>query len=284
MRTSSDCFACFMEQAARGARLVAPYDVALREKLVRQMAELLAGADLDRPPPDLAAEYYPKLTEAFGGKDLFARHKDAANARVLELLPSLEAVVRESDDPLRAALGLSLVGNYIDVGVGTEYDWEHALEAEKHAEWGEEAYPVFRERIRPGAHVLIMGDNAGEIGLDTLLVKALSELGAEVTYAVRERPVLNDATMADAKLVGMTRLCRVVSSGSDAPGAVLGRLNAETRRLMDRADVLLSKGQGNFESLEGRVDNVFFALKAKCRVVAAALNVEQGASVFVHHE
>ncbi|TVM18856.1 hypothetical protein DPQ33_05195 [Oceanidesulfovibrio indonesiensis] len=284
MRTSSDCFACFMEGAARVARRVAPHDDALGERLVRRMAELLARADLDRPPPDLAAEFYPELTDPLGIVDLFADHKDEANARVLELLPGLEQTVRQASDPLRAALGLSLVGNYIDAGVSMEFDWEHALEAEKHAAWGEEAYPVFRERIRPGAQVLIMGDNAGEIGLDTLLVKVLSEMGAEVTYAVRDKPVLNDATLADAELVGMTRLCRVVSSGSDAPGAVLGRLNAETLRLMGRADVLLSKGQGNFESLEGRLNNVFFALKAKCRVVAAALNVEQGASVFVHHE
>ncbi|MFW5735032.1 MAG: damage-control phosphatase ARMT1 family protein, partial [Oceanidesulfovibrio sp.] len=166
----------------------------------------------------------------------------------------------------------------------TEFDWETALEAEREAVWGEEAYPVFRERVRPGARVLIMGDNAGEIGLDTLLVKVLSERGAEVTYAVRDKPVLNDATMADAERVGMTRLCRVVSSGSDAPGAVLDRLNPATRKLMGESHVLLSKGQGNFESLEGRVANVFFALKAKCRVVARALDVEQGASVFVHHE
>lgn len=210
MRTSSDCFACFMEQAARGAWQIAPDDTALRERLVRQMAELLAGADLDRPPPD--------------------------------------------------------------------------LEAEKGAPWGRDAYPAFRGRIAPGAKVLILGDNAGEIGLDTLLVKKLASLGAEVAYAVRETPVLNDATMEDAEIVGLTRLCRVLSSGSDAPGAVLGRLNPQTRRLMDEADVLLSKGQGNFESLEGRMGNVFFALKAKCRAVALALDVPQGSSVFVHYE
>lgn len=284
MRTSSDCFACFMEQAARGAWQIAPDDIALRERLVRRMAELLAGADLDRPPPDLAAEYYPVLTEANGGADLFAVHKEQANTRVLALLPQLEAYVRDSADPLRAALGLSLVGNYIDAGVGIEYDWEHALEAEKGAPWGRDAYPAFRERIRPGAKVLILGDNAGEIGLDTLLVKELAGLGAEVVYAVRETPVLNDATMEDAEIVGLTRLCRVLSSGSDAPGAVLDRINPQTRRLMDEADVLLSKGQGNFESLEGRMGNVFFALKAKCRVVAHALDVAQGSSVFVHHE
>jgi hypothetical protein len=127
---------------------------------------------------------------------------------------------------------------------------------------------------------MILGDNAGEIGMDTLLVKQLKALGAEVTYVVREKPILNDATMEDAQFVGMDRLCRVISSGVDSPGTLLSRCHPDFLQELHAAPIVISKGQGNFECLHGRVPGIFFALKVKCQVVARLTGFPVRTSIF----
>jgi uncharacterized protein with ATP-grasp and redox domains len=137
---------------------------------------------------------------------------------------------------------------------------------------------ALRKRLVKGASVLILGDNTGEIVLDTLLVRELTGLGCDVTYAVRSRPVLNDATMVDARAVGMTELCSVVESGVDTPGTVLSRCTPEFIERMRKSDVILSKGQGNFEALDGLWPGVFCAFKVKCPRIARKTGLEFGAS------
>jgi uncharacterized protein with ATP-grasp and redox domains len=127
---------------------------------------------------------------------------------------------------------------------------------------------------------MILGDNAGEIGMDTLLVKQLQNLGAEVTYVVRGAPILNDATLEDARFVGMDRLCRVISSGADSPGTVLSRCHSDFLEELYAAPIVISKGQGNFEALHGRLSGAFFALKVKCPVVARLTGFPVRTSVF----
>jgi hypothetical protein len=113
------------------------------------------------------------------------------------------------------------------------------------------------------------------------MVRELQELGARVTYAVRGRPVLNDATLDDAREVGMDELCEVVSSGVDSPGTVLSRCSREFRRLLGEAGAVVSKGQGNYEGLVGELPGVFFAFKVKCAAVARHVGREQGSTVFI---
>jgi hypothetical protein len=175
------------------------------------------------------------------------------------------------------ALELAIIGNYIDRGVELDFDLEKEL-AEVAESVSPDVLAKLRGRLVRGASVLILGDNTGEIVLDTLLVRELNRLGCEVTYAVRSRPVLNDATMADAKTVGMTELCDVVESGVDTPGTVLSRCTEEFIERMRRSDVILSKGQGNFEALHGLWPGVFCAFKVKCPRIARKTGLEFGAS------
>ncbi|MFP4285736.1 MAG: damage-control phosphatase ARMT1 family protein, partial [Desulfovermiculus sp.] len=193
---------------------------------------------------------------------------------------SLEKHIQDSHDRLLTALRFSLIANYIDVGVDGEFDWESALSQEK-AEEKMGGYSKFRRLLDAGRpQVMILGDNAGEIGMDTLLVKQLKTLGVEVTYVVREKPILNDATMEDAKFVGMDRLCRVISSGVDSPGTILSRCHPDFLQELHAGQIVISKGQGNFESLHGRVTDIFFALKVKCPVVAGLTGFPVRTSVF----
>ncbi|MGE4298966.1 MAG: DUF89 domain-containing protein [Desulfovibrionaceae bacterium] len=289
MHTSLDCLPCFLRQALKAARVAAPDNGAAHEATVRAWAAYLAEADLTRPAPCLAGDLYPMATRLAGVDDPYAAHKHAANTRVLDLLPGLAGVVAASPDPLHAALALAIIGNYIDAGVDHAFDWEHALADETHvfsgAHGNGDAYTAFAHAACDGARVLILGDNAGEIGLDTLLVRQLKGRGCAVTYAVRGAPILNDATLEDAAFVGMDALCEVVSSGSDAPGTVRSRVTPGFAARMADADCIVSKGQGNLESLYGTpwpgLPPVYYAFKAKCPVIATKLHVREGASLFI---
>ncbi|MBN2141271.1 MAG: DUF89 family protein [Desulfovibrionaceae bacterium] len=281
MQTSLDCVVCFMRQALAGARLAVPHDPETHFRVLSAWASRLQDLDLSQPPPALAGELYNLIAEITGCGDVFEAEKRAANERVLGLLPGLRRSVARAGDPLAAALEVSIIGNFIDCGVAAEFDWESCLRSLSR-DIDARTLESFRSRLGPGVTVMIIGDNAGEIGLDVLLVEALMDHGCRVCYAVRGRPVLNDATMADARMVGMDRLCEVVSSGADTPGAVLERCSAGFVERLRGARVVLSKGQGNFEALSDRWPEVFFAFKVKCPVVAGLTGQPQGRSVFLY--
>lgn len=285
MNTSLECMPCFMKMALADARLACPGDEAMHHAIVMAWGRRLSELDLTQPPPAIARHLADLVSEMTGCGDLYLDDKRESNERVLQLLPGLrDRLVRErqraSGDPLALALELAVIGNYIDRGVDLEADWETEL-AEVAAGLSPDALSSFASRARPGADVLILGDNCGEIVLDTLLVEELQRRGCRVTYAVRSRPVINDATLADAEAVGMTALCDVVESGVDTPGTVIDRCTPEFLGRMRDADVILSKGQGNFESLQGNWPGVFCAFKAKCSRVAVESRSPLGASVLM---
>jgi len=283
MHTTLDCLPCFLRQALNGARLASPNDPDTQKRVVLAWAKAFSSFDLDRSPPALAGVLYAMLSEITACPDPYAAYKAKSNAHALSLVPDLSRVVRKSLDPLRAALGVSIIGNYMDPAAPLEMDLERALKQEEHEALDSGAYEKFKVLAAAGrARVLILGDNAGEIAFDTLLVQELLNRGCEVVYAVRDRPVINDATLEDARKVGMVKLCRVVSSGADTPGTVLSRCSPAFLEDMDRADVIVAKGQGNFEALRHVRSGVFHAFKVKCPVVANELGAPQGRTMFLY--
>ncbi len=283
MNAFLECLPCFLRQALNAARRSAPDDEDLSRRAVRAWTARLAELNWDQPTPALAAELYGLMARLTDCPDPFAAHKRRANERVKALLPHLESLVFKADDPLQAALELSITGNYIDAGVGQERDWEAALVGETGQSLEGGDYERFQKTVEERRDVLIVGDNAGEIGLDTLLVRALKARGVEVTYAVRPAPILNDATLEDAREVGLIDLCPVITTGARAPGAVLALCSEEFLDHLRGAGVILSKGQGNFEALRDEWPGIFYAFKVKCPVVADFLGVEEGRSIFSHH-
>lgn len=284
MNTALDCMPCFMKMAIRDARLACPGDEAMQHDIVIAWGRMLGELDFNAPPPDIARHLSDLVRAKTGCGDLYYDDKQEANARVLELLPEIKAMVvaeREKigGDPLALALELAIIGNYIDRGVDLEVDWEAELESVTDS-IDSEILENFKLLAVSGAKILMLGDNTGEIVLDMLLVEELQRLGCQVTYAVRSKPVINDATMADAEAVGMTKLCAVVESGVDTPGTVIERCLPEFVERMRDADLILSKGQGNFESLEGIWPGVFCAFKVKCRRVSKDSGLLLGSSAF----
>jgi uncharacterized protein with ATP-grasp and redox domains len=194
--------------------------------------------------------------------------------------------VAGSSDPLDAALRVAAAGNVIDLGALAEVeDMGEALERAVnvvHQRWDIEA---LRGRLAGAGTLLMVGDNAGETVFDRVLLEVVAELypAIERFVSVRGGPTINDATARDAVAAGLDRVATVVSTGTDLPGVVPERSSDDLRRLLDRVDVVVAKGQGNFETLAEVSRELFFVLSVKCRVVAEVLGLPRGASALVHH-
>ncbi|MBI9081063.1 MAG: DUF89 family protein [Pseudodesulfovibrio sp.] len=284
MITSLECVPCLRMMAQREALLACPDDEAMQQKIIDAWEQILKKIDLNQPPPLIARSLADLLESMTGCGDLYREDKLQANTRVLELFPQFKSMVEkrrasQGEDSLALALELAIIGNFIDKAVAVDFDWEDGL-ANVSDTISSKVLKQFKTLAQPGAQVLILGDNTGEIVLDMLLVEELKLRGCEVTYAVRSKPVINDATMEDAIAVGMTRLCSVVESGVDTPGTVIERCLPEFVERMRQADVILSKGLGNYESLEGRWSGIFCAFKVKCERIAKKTGLPLGESVF----
>lgn len=279
-----------MQQGLRVLRLALPLpeDASLHTAIVRKQEQImqhfitqLAATGLNGSPPEVLRSLYNHVRTQTNCQDPYAEEKRLANQRAMELLPTLREKVAQSVNPLQAALHISVIGNYLDAGTGITFDWEGALTSECATVLENNAsFAEFDALAQSNARILIIGDNCGEIVFDTLVVRELCKRGCHVTYAVRDVPVLNDATLDDADEVGMTSLCRVISSGCDTPGTIMHLCSPIFTTYMQRVDLILAKGQGNFEGMNEDVPHAFYAFKAKCPVIAKVLNVPQGTTMF----
>lgn len=281
MKTRLDCLPCLLNQGLKGARLSAPENQEVHKKILFTWASRLPSLDLNQPPPVIAGELYADISTLLGTPDPFIEDKKTANIKALELLPRLQEIVEKSRDPLAKALEISIIGNYIDSGVAKDFHWEEKLKTENQ-ELDRENYSLFRQRVQQNKKIMILGDNAGEIALDTILVSQLQKMDCQVTYVVRDKPIINDATLEDAELTGMTELCRVISSGVRTPGTVLSNCSPEFLEKFYQTPIILSKGQGNFEALSEESLQIFFAFKIKCQVVADLTGQPEGKSALVY--
>lgn len=278
MRTTLNCIPCFIRQTLEAARL-ATDDVAAQERILRRVLHRVAEMDLAQCPPVVVQQIHRHLREITGLHDPYRAVKDRFNRMALSMLPELSARVRTAADPLSMALRLAIAGNVIDVGVLggiTEDRARHCLDTVLDEPFhGDVA--AFRKACEEARSILYLADNAGEIVFDRLLIEQLPiEI---VTVAVRGRPILNDATMADAHAAGMGDLVNVIDNGSDAPGTVLNDCSEDFRWRFGQADLILAKGQGNFETLSDETANIYFLFKAKCPVIADHVGVSPGTHV-----
>ena len=224
------------------------------------------------------------MREITGQEDPYKKVKQESNDIGLKLYPYLKSQIQQSTDPLLTALAIAGAGNIIDFGPKLSLDRNGSIEnllKESFAQAmqsppNKEQYYAFREKLEASETVLYLGDNTGEIACDKLLVEEMLKLGKRIDFAVRGKPTINDATIEDANYVGLGRLSTIVSNGSDAPGTRLADCSGEFNDVFKSTDMIISKGQGNFEGLSGAPGPIFFLLKIKCPVIAQELNANIG--------
>jgi hypothetical protein len=240
------------------------------------VAGWICTADLRLPPPVMAQRLHRFLREITGVADPYASAKTRDNALALSLMPELRQRLAVSPDPLLLAVRLAIAGNLIDLGPKHDLSAEEILRSIRQVldEPFSGDLETFRQAADNAGDILYLADNAGEIVLDRLLVEALGP--ARVTVAVRGAPVINDATIDDARAAGLHEIVRVISNGSDAPGTVLEECDAEFRKRFAQADLVISKGQGNFETLSAAPRDICFLFKVKCPVISANVGLPLG--------
>lgn len=281
MKAQPECVPCMFRQALNTVRLVTK-DEAMHRRVLAAVAARARRLSFAQTPAALSQPVYEITARLTGIRDPYSRKKKESNRIALGLLPDLRRAVARSHDPLETALRAAVAGNIIDLGIGHAFDIRRDIRRIMRRPFAVNAMADFRKELRPGRLVLYLGDNAGEIVFDTLLVEQILNTGAEVIFAVKSGPIINDATMEDAGKSGMTKLTRVIETGAADIGLNWKHLSPGFRRLFRKANVVLCKGHGNFETCVGRPENLYFLLMAKCDMVARELGVKVGDVVFKH--
>ena len=278
MKTYLDCVPCFVRQALDAARM-ATAEETVHRKVLQGVLQAAGRMDYGQSPPVMGQQIHRIVRALSGNSDPYASVKDRFNRYALDMYPVCRQRVEGASDPLETALRLAIAGNVIDFGPsgGLERSVvDRTIQQALHEPLAGEVQ-AFLDAVKSARHILYIGDNAGEIVFDRLLIEQLP--AGRVIFAVRGAPVLNDATRADAETVGMTGAARVIDSGSDAPGTLLDECSDAFAARFDRADLVIAKGQGNYETLSAARKNIFFVLKVKCPVIAAHIGCDLGSHV-----
>jgi len=285
MRTVPECMACFLRQAVNVSR-TAGADEDQMDLILRDAMLHLEESDWSLPPPQLAVEIYRNARRTTGCDDPYLADKQRANELAMGLLDELRERVEGAHDPFAAAVRLSMAGNVIDVVAFDAIDRDLVLSGVERALTEPpvvDHIDALREALLGGeGPVLLVTDNCGEIAFDRVLVEQMLALGVEadrITAMVRGGPAINDALFTDAAVVGLDSLVHVTDTGLDAPGLLLdlaGPVAVETYRA---AETVISKGQGNYESLPTDDPRVFFLLRLKCEPVSQHLGLPKGSQV-----
>jgi uncharacterized protein with ATP-grasp and redox domains len=254
----------------------------LDEKEIREIlvdfGQRLSRIHHEAIPPEIGRDAYSLISKKTGILDLFAEIKKETTQKALSLYPQLKERVASSQDRLATAVRMAIVGNVIDFGANADFDLDRDLEILLSQELAVDHFPAFHMAVQKARNVLYLADNAGETVFDRLLIE---ELKQPVVYAVREKPIINDATYQDALDAGIAQVAEIVSSGTDAPGTIPGLCSEDFLQILGSADLIISKGQGNYEGLSDENRPVFFLLKAKCAVIARDLGVKQGSLILM---
>ena len=267
MNVSTECLQCHLSRSLDTARKLGSEEKALA--FAKELMRLMVDAPEDMTSPGLVPGTTALLQKYYGlDPDRFREEKEFSNRFILERLDGIQTRIRQQADPLLAALQYAVMGNYIDFSAlygKVSFDQlDGLLDQALDMQLDMDCYRRLREELEKGRKLLYITDNAGEICFDRLLGEEIARHYPHlaITYCVRGFPVNNDATREDAELVGIP--FPLIDNGDNVAGMEMKRVSAQARQAMEEADVILSKGMGNTETLYGSGYPVFYAFLIKC--------------------
>jgi uncharacterized protein with ATP-grasp and redox domains len=278
MRTHPECFPCFLRQTVIALNQH-PGGRDRQEEIIKAVLPVIADADTRKPPAYTTTLIHRLIRLRLGG-DPFKNTKFMYNKLAMDLAPGLREIIGKSEDPLWTAARLAIAGNVIDFGIYTSVDIGSSIGRALEQSIAVDDYASFREALSGAEEILYLLDNCGEIAFDRLLIEELASQGKKVTAVVKGSPVLNDVTREDAVQVGLERVCRVIDNGSDAIGTIVEWTSAEFRQAFAASELVISKGQGNFETLTETEKRTFFLFQSKCDLVSKELGLPPGSMLF----
>ncbi len=271
MQAKPECKRCFQRQALQSAQRIGLSDTATAA-LLDTVKQRLDNTPQDETPPVTASDIHALIRQRSGNPDPYFAAKHEATEHALSLYPKLKRLIAESEDPLETAVRLAIAGNIIDLGVSEQYDLEASIERVLVTEPAINHIAQLKHALAQAKQVLFLADNAGETVMDRLLIE---QLGLPVTYVVKGGPAVNDATREDAMAAGVDQVCELIDHGAATLGTLLERCSEGFQSRFNEAELIISKGMANYESLNNSRPGIYFLLQAKCAVVAADLGVAE---------
>ena len=271
-----DCYPCFIRQALHAARM-AGVDENQQHNILKEVLKLLQDLDTGTSPPVMGHRVHTLVQKMAAKSDPYKFIKDHTTIESLKLLPQLRNLVAESNNPLETAVRISIAGNIIDYGPSDAIDdlWktiQRVVDASIHINHIDQ----LQLQLADAPWILYLADNAGETVFDRVLIETL---GMPTIYAVKDGPILNDATEEDAVAAGIEQCATVVSNGAAAPGTIFELCSAAFQAIYLQAPLIIAKGQANYETLSTAGSHVFCLLQVKCPVIAQDMGVPVGSLI-----
>jgi len=285
MKTYLDCIPCFFKQALEAARLAGASE-STQKRVIDELARILPEFPLTSSPPEMGRIIYKLINQITRTDDPYLVLKDKSNRLALSLEDELRKKINHSHDRLLTAMELAILGNIIDYGAKNTLDVDGELakilsgenRSTRLANKGNFHYVQFCECLSQARTILYLADNSGEVVFDKILIEEIRRFAGnkKIMYAVKEKPIINDALIDDAYTCGMLEVASVISCGADAPGTILSLCSKKFLDIYHRAEMIISKGQGNFEALSTEKRPIFFLFMAKCPVIARDVGCHVG--------
>jgi uncharacterized protein with ATP-grasp and redox domains len=234
--------------------------------------------------PEFSEILYDIVTEISGDPDPYKTLRREQNQMVMEKIDLFRTKIKESADPLLTAGYYALLGNIIDYGGVRIFNTDEIFNQSERINITVNDYPVFKKGLKEARQVLILADNAGEAVFDKLFIEEIKNFNPslEVYYGVRSKPAINDVIKEDAEFIGIDQVAQVIETGATCAGIILAETTDAFKQVYSKSDIIISKGQGNFETLENEPEDIFFILKIKCDIVANYTSLKLGSLVFAY--
>jgi len=278
MNIDPACVECIINQSKRVADAIHA-DEELSRDIVDAVEKMAPGFSFEQSPPEVASAVYEKMAQIAGKEDLYDEVKKLSTQKAQEFVPYLQKEINTSLEPLLTATKVAVAGNVIDLAAEYAFDLNEELDKIFHTAFAVNDFDLLEEQLSNALSVLYIADNAGEHIFDLIYIKTILFLypNIKLSYMTRGNAIINDVTYEEAKEAGFAEVCELVSSGVNTPGFVYDRANIASQELFDNADLIITKGMGNYECLSDvKRRNLFFLLKVKCNVVARSLGEEVG--------
>ena len=278
MKIDEACVGCIIKQSLKVAHAINASQ-SLEHTLLTTVEDMSQNFSFELSPPEIAADVYETMAQLAQKEDLYDEVKALSTRKALSFMPLLKEQLLRSKNTLLTATKIAVAGNVIDLAAEVEFDLKEELDKIFHTEFAHNDFEKLQERLANAKNVVILGDNVGEHIFDHLYIQTLQELYPQIafSYMVRGTPIINDVTLKEAKEAGFDTLCELVDSGVNTPGFTYNRANPYAQKLFDQADLVISKGMGNYECLTpSHKEGICFLLKVKCNVVASSLGQEVG--------
>lgn len=282
MKVHYECASCFLRQS-REALDLATDDEDLKMEITEKINNLLCsefrkGAVSNK----LGTKIHRIIKKDTGNPDPYLKLRETSDEIAMQFLPQVVKILEEKNG-IKDYLKAAIAGNVLDFGaLGLESDIEGLVMSTVNKDLAVDHSPELEKELRKAKNVLYLADNVGEIVFDKLLIKKIHEYGVEVTVALKEDPILNDACMKEALEVGLDEVARLTTTGTDAVGVIYDDLSENFKKQFWEADLIIAKGLGNYEGLS-EVDMgdkpVFCLLNAKCKPIARDIGVKVGDNV-----